>query len=399
MFRIYKVKAAAGYEVVVDGSIVERIPVRVCKEEQVYVVSFAPLVVEEKTVSQCREGIPYEIIFNVKLSFQQEDLTEILRGAGYSTYHNPIRITVEEFVERHNLLHQLRASVQSYVQASGFFELADQDATRKELHKGISSRCHATGLAAEVVSCNVLPVMPESPLLAQLAAKALTQPSFKLIVEYFQETMRRTVFLEAEREEAKVQAQQQIIKARTDLKVFEIEENDRIAGSEQQSKAKAEERQTADQERNARLKTHNAELEFQYKDKRLEEDKVIAEKEVEVARVRELSEEARRESKHKDMVLELEREQNISQIRQEEIVTTLQGLKEIPLPDYSGLSTLITDGSEGRGEHHDVATGLVLALVGRLSESLGILGKKKTQMNREIGSNDIGSRSDQQIVS
>ena len=50
MFRIYKVKAAAGYEVVVDDSIVERTPVRVYKEEQVYFVSFAPLVVEEKTV-------------------------------------------------------------------------------------------------------------------------------------------------------------------------------------------------------------------------------------------------------------------------------------------------------------------------------------------------------------
>jgi hypothetical protein len=42
-------------------------------------------------------------------------------------------------------------------------------------------------------------------------------------------------------------------------------------------------------ERNARLKAHNAELEFQYKNRRLDEDKSIADKELEVARARALS--------------------------------------------------------------------------------------------------------------
>lgn len=372
MFKWHKVQAAAVFEVVVNGRIEDRMLLYVGSKDQVYFVSFVPLVVEEKMIASCIEGITHEVGVTVKLQFQRDNLSEILKGAGFTTFRTPVRITVQEFVQRQNFLQQIRAAIHTFIQATPFFNLADHDATRNELHQRIANRCQTIGLAGEVVSCNVVPAMPEPALLAQLSAASTGDLGVKKIVEYFQEAMRRLEFLEAEKEEAKVQAQKMIVRARADHKIFEMEENDRVAEAEQASKNKAEERQKADQERNARLKAHNDKLEFHYKTGRLEAEKAIALKELEVAEAREQSEEARRQAKRKEIEIEIERESALSQIRRSELAVLVGELRELPPPNYSGVSTLVLGSQALNAEQpRDLANGLVLGLLGKLTDSIG----------------------------
>lgn len=99
-------------------------------------------------------------------------MVDILRDAGYSTYPNIVNVSAQEFVKRQNLLDSVKASIQTYIHGTGFFDLANQDSVRQALHQKISSECVKARLVGEVVSCDVVPVVPESSLLAQLAARA-----------------------------------------------------------------------------------------------------------------------------------------------------------------------------------------------------------------------------------
>ena len=368
MFKWHRLEPKPGYEVIVNGQFEDRMPVYVGSEDQVYFISFAPYVTKLTPVeAPCKEGILHQVGVTVRAQFQKADLTRILCGAGYSTYRQPAILTVDEYAKRESLWSESSAMIHAYIQSASFFPLADRDATRKEIHSRIAAQCQKLGIAGEISSCTVNPVVPEPGLLAQLAAVASGNKNIETIVRYFREVTRRSEFLNAEREEAKVQAQQQIIKARTDLKVFEIQENDRIAAGEQSSKEKAEQRQMADQERNARLKAHNADLEFAYKDKRLDEDKAIAEKELEVAKARMASEDAKREARGRDMKMELDREEALSRIRSGEVVRFVEKVKELPVPDCSGLQTLIMGNDAGQPGPFGLAPSLLLSLLGKLS--------------------------------
>ncbi len=385
MFRWHKIYPPPGFELVINGKVEERVPVRVGSEDQVYFVNFASLFLNEKVVASSKEGVSHEVTVAVKLQFQRVNLSDVLRGAGYSIYRNPVRATMKAFVDRQNVVHEIRATIQTLVQAVGFFQLADQDAIRNDMHQRISGRCQGLGLEGEVVSCNVVPVLPEKNLLAQLSAKALSDTSYKPIVEYFAESMRSLEFLDAKKEEAKVQAQKDIEKARNDLKVFQIEDNNRVAVAEQKSKEQAEDRQKDDQERNARLKTHNAELEFIYKKTRLEEDKELAEKELEVTNARLEGEKVKRGTRREDMKIEIDRERSLSEIRKGEITEIIQKLKDVPVPDYSGIQTLITGTAGGPEAHRDLASGLVLGLLGKITDTFGSRGDRNQSKPRQQG--------------
>lgn len=367
MFRWHRVEAQRGFEVVVNGQIEQRTPLYVGSKDQVYFVSFAPFHVEEACKALCKEGILHDVEVATRLRFRREDLKEVLRSAGYSVYAKPVQIKPAEYVQGHNLCSELKAAIQTYIQEAGFFELMNHELTTQALHEKIAAACEAAGMAGDVISCAIVPAFPELDLLAQMASKAKKGSGLDDIVTYFQNVMKHRESLGADEEQAKINAQKEILGARTGLKVFETLEHERIAESEQKAKKKSEARRASDQERHARLKAHSAELEFKYKQKRLDEQETIAQKQLMIAEAEEKSHEIRRKSNQADVEIELAREQRLSEIRSGEIAHVLEKVKELPIPDYSGIQTLVTSaGSEQNGREH-IVDGLFVALLNKMT--------------------------------
>jgi len=176
-----------------------------------------------------------------------------------------------------------------------------------------------------------------------------------------------------------VEAQKSIAIARADVKISELEQEDRIAARQAELQEEDAKRQQTAQERNANIKENAAILEFAYKKMRMDEEMQLAQKEVEIAKAKEAEEAALRERKRLDMQLELEQEHGLSKIRAEEKVNLLvqlgsliEKLKEIPATDYKGVHTLVTSAGLGGMDSKEFATGLVLGLLSRAAESVGI---------------------------
>lgn len=400
MFWRHEIQVPPGFEAVVNGRVEERRPLRVGTYDQVYFVSFAPIFTEVSCEAACKEGLMHKVTVKVKLEIRRSNLADILRDAGDATYRNIVSVSAQELATRQNLLDAVKTSIQTYTHGTGFFELANQDSVREALNQRISSECEKARLVGEVVACDVVRVVPDTERLAQLIAEAgiketiegetrireYRAPNLGMIVEYFRETIRQSELMKAEAESAKAEAekrrledQKQIAIARADLKLVELKQDDRIA--ERQAELQEEEmrRQQAAAERNAAIIEMKAAYDFAYKSKRLEEEMALAEKEVEIAKVKDAEEAALRERKRKDMKLELEREKELAEIRADEkakvfvqLGELIEKLKEIPAPDYTGVTTLITAAGSAGDEFRGVATGLILGLLSRAVEGIAI---------------------------
>lgn len=393
MFWRHEIQVPPGFEAVVDGRIEQRKPLRVGFYDQVYFVSFAPYFAAVSAEAVSAEGLAHKTSVVVKLECRRDNLVEMLRDWGYSTYRNIIRVSVEEIAERQNALDSIEAAIRTYTQSRGFFELSRLDQVRQELLEKIGSECAKARLAGEVVSCEVTPVVPPPDLLAQLAARAGLRDAIDetrkrqyedahlgAIVEYFLETLRQREMIQAEAERAKadaerarVEAQKQIAIARAEVKIVELDQENRIATRQSELQMEETRRQQSAQERNAATKESGAAYEFAYKSRRLEEEKALADKELEVARVKDEEEAALRQRRRMDMEMEMERERELARIRAEEKAAALsllgsmvEKLGQIPATDYRGVRTLVTNA--GGAEAKDFATGLVLGLLSKASE-------------------------------
>jgi hypothetical protein len=311
-------------------------------------------------------------------------------------------VTAEALAARQNLLDSIRACIQTYTQERAFFDLANLERVRQELHARVSAECARARLAGEVVSCEVLASMPEPELLAQLAARAglreavenearsrlYTDAELGGVVEFCLRTLAQAELLEAETDRAKaeaerarVDAQKQIAVARAEVKIVELDQENRIASRQAELQVEESLRHQAAQERNAGIKERGAAYEFAYKSRRLEEEMALARAELEVAKERDGEEEALRERRRLDMQLELERERELARIRAEEqarvlaeLAAAVEKVAAIPIPDYRGVHTLVTSaGTEPR----DAASGLVLGLLGRVVEGLGVVAGRE----------------------
>lgn len=400
MFWRHEVQVPPGFEAVVNGRIEQRKPLRVGTYDQIHFVNFAPYFAEVEGEAASSEGIIHEVKVVVKLECPRSDLVELLRDSGDSTYRNVVKVSVQELATRQNLADSIRAAVQTYTQTKAMFDLTNLEHVRQELQQRIKVECTPARLLGEVVSCEVTPIVPETTLLAQLAARAgvkevvagdarirqYSDARLGAIVEYFLETLKQRELIDAEAElaradaeRARVEAQKQIAVARADVKMVELEQENRIATLEAQLQEEEGRRQQAAQERNASIKENAAAYEFTYKSRRLEEDKSLAQKELEVAKAKTAQEAALREIRRLDVELELERERELARIRAEEkagalgiVSEMIEKLAAIPTTDYRGVHTLIT--GLGSGESREFATGLVLGLLSRAAEAAGLGG-------------------------
>jgi hypothetical protein len=389
MFWRHEIRVPPGFEVVVNGSIDDSRPLYVGWYDQVYFVSFAPYYPEVSSEAPCKEGIRHRIDLKVKLELQRDNLADSLRDAGYSTYRRPIEVSALELVVRQNLLDWIEACVQAYIHETGFFHLIDRERVRQALHQRINSRCAKAQLNGEVISCAVVRAVPKPSLLSQLAAMGRSDSNLQAVIEHLLEEIRQGELVQVETERAKanaelarVQAQEQIALARANVKIAELAQENRIAAHQAELQEEDAKRQQAAQERNAGIKENGAAYEFAYKSARLEEEMVLAQKEVEIAEVKDLEEAALRERKRLDMQLEAERERELAAVRAEEkerMSASLGGLLEklagIPTIDYTGVRTLITGAGSGGTDSTEFATGLVLALLSRAADGMGMPGE------------------------
>lgn len=250
MFWKHEIQVPAGFEVAVNFELINRRPLYVGTYEQVHFISFAPILINVPAEANSREGISVKLTSDIRLEIPRTNLADVLKDAGYSTYHSIARVSAQDISSRQNLPQSIKASIQTFIRGSAFFSLAKQEDVRAQLHQKLESECARARLVGEVVSSDVVPVLPDPALLAQLAARAGLNETTKdgvrtrkyadatlgPIVEYFLETLRQRELIQAEIERAKaegerarVEAQQQITKARTDLKIVELEQEDRVA--------------------------------------------------------------------------------------------------------------------------------------------------------------------------
>lgn len=391
MFWRHEIRIPSGVEAVVNGRIENGRPLRVGTFDQVYFVDFAPFFATASSEADCKEGLKHKITVVIKLKILNDE--EGLRFTGDSTFRNISRISAQDLVTGQNLLDSIKAIIQTYTRSTGFFDLAKQEQVRDVLHQKIRSECTKAGLFGEVVACEVTSVLPETQRLAQLAAMAgiketitgetrtreYSDSNLGKIVEYFLETLRQSELIKAETERANSEVQKQAAIARADVKIVDLEQANRIAVRQAVLQEEDAERQQAVQERNAKIKNQGDLYEFEYKKKHLEHEMSLAEKDVEIAKVKDAEETALRERKKLDMQLELERERQLAKIRAEEKTTMfvsleklLDKLKEMPATDYKGVHTLITSTGSGSMDSKELASGLVLGMLSRATEGVGI---------------------------
>ncbi|MBI2570807.1 MAG: hypothetical protein HYV63_27715 [Candidatus Schekmanbacteria bacterium] len=314
------------------------------------------------------EGVAFEAKADVRIEVPRGNLADLLRDSGYSTYRNILRVSAEEVCKRQNLAQSIRASIQTFVRASGFFDLANHEQARADLNQKVQQECSRARLVGELISIELSPKLPESDQLAELRARASSEPSLQGIVKHFRETLLQRELLNAEAERAKAES----VRAKADRKIVEAEEEDRVSARQAELQQSEADRQRTAQERNAQIKENSAQYEFVYKTKRLEEDRQLAEKEVEVAKVKEAQASTLREQRKLDMELDIERERSLAEIRGAErakvvaeIASVFVTMKELPLPSYEGIHTLVTTAGDSR----DQVTGLLWNLLTRFSDS------------------------------
>ena len=123
MIKWHRVEAKPGFEIVVNGRIEDKMLVHVDREDQVFFICFAPCLVDLQAIrSTCCEGIAHQVETMVRAQLQRSSLQEILRGAGYAIYRQPVTLTVEAFANREGLWAESRAEIQTFVQKASFFE-------------------------------------------------------------------------------------------------------------------------------------------------------------------------------------------------------------------------------------------------------------------------------------
>jgi hypothetical protein len=387
MFWRHEIHVPSGFEAVVDGRLEARRPLRVGAYDAVHFVSFAPFFEEVSADVVSQEGIAHTISVMVKIECRRDNLAEMLRDWGYSTYRTIVRVSAEEVARRQSLMDSIEAAIRTYGQSRGLFELEQLEQVRQELHQKISGECVRARLAGEVVACAVARAFPEADLLAHLAARAGLQETadgdarvrryadagLGAVVEFHLEMIRQREMIQAEAARARVDAQKQMAIVRAEVKIVEIDQENRLAARQAELQSEEARRQQAAQERNADIKESGAAYEFAYKSRRLDEERSLADRELEIARLRDLEEATLRERRRMDAQLELERERELARIRAEEKAATLQlignlieKLAQVPATSYNGVRTLVT--GAGGAEAREFAAGLVFGLLGKAAD-------------------------------
>lgn len=368
MFWKREIHVPPGFVAVVNSQIVRSRPLYVGRYDQVYFISFAPVFFPIEFEARCREAIVFETKVSVRVAIQEQHLGELLHVAGDSTHREVLRVSAKQFADGLNLSQSIGAAVGTFVRGSNFFSLVDQASAQVTLNEKIQTECAKTRLEVALVSMELSPKLPSDDMLlqlrAQLGAQAQTDSLLGGMVTYLAETAKQ-------HEQIKIETE----RARAELKIAALDADARVAARQAELQEQEADRQRAAQARNAEIMEANAHYEFAYKTKRLEEQKELSAREVEIAKVKEGTAAAAREQRRLDMELEIERERKLADIRAterekslSEIAGILEKVGSCPAPNYEGVRTLITNG----GDWRDQMSGLLWNLVATYTDGLAV---------------------------
>jgi hypothetical protein len=400
-----EVKTEPGCAVYVNKQRVDKRPLYVWKEDEVQLVNFAPFFLKVAKKATCQEGVPVEMTSTIRLELSPEDgaLLPVLANAGYRTYKDPLRVSAQSVAEYSKLAESLGASLETFIRKTEFFTLLQQQAaTQAQLDQVFQLVFRTARVSGAVASLEANAVEPDERLLADLAARAKMTDEVKdavrtrvyedaalgAIVDYFLDSKRQKELLrayeglaKAEGERAIVEAQQQIIRAQNDLKIVQAEEEHRRAKRQAELDAEEGTWTNAAMERNAKIKAKNAEYEFEYKTRRAAEEMQLAQKDGELAKMKEEAVMTLRNGRGADLALKVKHETDLMRIRVEEqrqsadaLGSVLARVKDMPVAGYQGVQNL-TLFNAGGGELQDPVKSLLLVLLNRLGDAAVRLAK------------------------
>jgi hypothetical protein len=377
MFGRHEIRVPAGFAAVVNSEIVSNRPLYVRRYDQIYFINFAPHFISVSFATRSREGIEFHAKASVRVGIQREDLGEVLRSAGDSNYRDTLRVSAKNVADGLNLAQSIAAAIETFVRASGFFDLADQEGARAALDGKIKAECANVRLAGALISIELSPRLPtagpvrdergesQEPLVqlrAELGARAQTDASLAGMVEYLAEMAQQHEQIKRDTE-----------RARADLKIAALDADDRVAAREAELREQETERKRAEHKRNAEIMEINAGYEFGHKKKRLEEEKKLTETAIEVTKIKKADTVAAREQRQLDMLLDLDREKQLTDIkileRQKtlsEIGAIIEKIRGLPVPNYQNVHTLVTNGADSREQ----MTGMLWNLLANYSNGL-----------------------------
>jgi hypothetical protein len=316
--------------------------------------------------TRCKEGIEHTILLTVSFSIKLTGAVVGLEDFGYSDRFHTLKVHPQDLVKSRSVVEIVKAAAANYVHETGFFALADTATVTRELKARIPAVCSTPPLSCEVERCVVDHVLPTEDLMAEIAAGGMTA-----LVAYFGDRIKKKEIIAAELEEARAVASARLEKAKADVKIAAITENERIkviqAGFEDSEAA----RKKAAQDRNSKILESGAALDFAYKLKRLDEDKHLATKREDLAQSKQTEEAALRRVRQLDQELEIQFERERAEIRKAERAALLGDIAKIPRPDFSQARTIV-------GALQDPVTSVLSSILANLGEwQGGDIAKKK----------------------
>ena len=344
---------------VVSGRIEERTRFYLGRHEPIYFVNLASQFVDISAQARSTEGIIHSINMKVKLSIEPGSIAEVVKSQGYSNRHRLRTITVDDLRKQHSIDDTIKAIGAAYVHKTGFMDLIKADLVFKVLQDSIQKAGAKALLRAEDFTCEVTHIAPDPDLRAHIAAAG-----FIAVAEYFQ----------------KRDAEPEI--ARANVKIVAADQEDRVKEHQEGLAVKDTKRQEAMQDRNKNLKDRVANYDFEYKKKRLEDERKLATEQLLNAESKDKEEATVRERKRLDMQLDLEREEGQAKIRAQEkaaLSTHLEALlakaATMPAPDYSNVHTLVTDGNSSLNN----------VLLTLLTNALGVSAPEEIERRKSAG--------------
>ncbi len=179
---------------------------------------------------------------------------------------------------------------------------------------------------------------------------------------------------------------QKTLIAQTTSKISAQDEENRLKAHEAELRKQEQQWEREAIERNSDLMEMRAQYEAAYKTRRqveelelhqsrLEAEKTLAGMRAEVARATEVEAEAIRRQKQLDAELEIAQARQLATIRADELAQTAQHFGVLvekipmPIPDYTGIHTLILGSQDGKSS--DLAPALLMDLLNRFVDALG----------------------------
>src|SRR5579872_5215623 len=118
---------------VVNRQFDSRDPLYVGSEDKVFFASIDAITEDIPRSGPCREGVIHTVEVQVRVSLPFEDPGKLSTYATHSTYREPVTVTARDVFASQSVQSALAATIGSYIQGQGFFDLLNPDTIKQGL--------------------------------------------------------------------------------------------------------------------------------------------------------------------------------------------------------------------------------------------------------------------------